>query len=251
MEVDLLKQGLESYGTCSRGKILQLQLGGNALLTFDPLVKLCCHDLYSLVLGCIGCTESDAALLHEYVSPGRVLKEVLMIDCPNVELILPIVFRASSLHSLELGDTPSTISTYTSNILSGNSNLKELRMGVNKFDDCEQLAAALHNNTSLTLLSVHLHHCKPVDCVTTFIKLLQSNHTLQELEVVFFYYIVCDEVDIDEEDIDAMVQLVEVAAKSTSLKKLTCDELVYEKLQSHVPKQYQYILHKKDITFEN
>ena len=60
-----------------------------------------------------------------------------------------------------------------------------------------------------------------------------------------------DEVDIDEGDIDAMVQLVEVAANSTSLKKLTCNELVYEQLQSHVPKQYQYILHKKDITFEN
>ena len=50
VEVDFLIQGLVSYGTCSRGKILQLQLDGNALLKFDPLVKLCCHDLHSLVL---------------------------------------------------------------------------------------------------------------------------------------------------------------------------------------------------------
>ena len=48
----------------------------------------------------------------------------------------------------------------------------------------------------------------------------------------------------DEGDIDAMVQLVEVAANSTSLKKLSCDKFVYEQLLSHVPKQYQYVLHK-------
>ena len=45
-------------------------------------------------------------------------------------------------------------------------------------------------------------------------------------------------------DIDAMVQLVEVAANSTSLKKLTCDKLVYEQLLPHVPKQFQYILYE-------
>ena len=40
-----------------------------------------------------------------------------------------------------------------------------------------------------------------------------------------------------------MVQLVEVAAKSTSLKKLSCNECVYERLLPHVPKVYEYILH--------
>ena len=38
-----------------------LELVRNALLTFDPIVKLCCHDLQSLVLWMIGFTESDAA----------------------------------------------------------------------------------------------------------------------------------------------------------------------------------------------
>ena len=238
-EVDLLIQGLGSYGTCSRGKILQLQLLSNALITFDPLVKLCCHNLHSLVLREIRCTESDATLLREYISPGRVLKEVNMIMCHNDELMLPIVFSASSLHSLELDtDIPSTINTCTLN-LTDNSNLKRLRMSVSKFDAFQRLAAALHNNTSLTLLSVVLFHCKPVDYVPIFIKLLQSNHTLQELEVLHT-------LELCQGDIDAMVQLVEVAANSTSLKKLTCDKNVYEQLLSHVPKQYQYILHEGD-----
>ena len=50
-----------------------------------------------------------------------------------------------------------------------------------------------------------------------------------------------------EGDIDAMVQLVEVAANSTSLKKLTCDKYVYEHVLSHVPKQYRYILHEGEL----
>ena len=49
-----------------------------------------------------------------------------------------------------------------------------------------------------------------------------------------------------EGDIDAMVQLVEIAANSTPLKKLTCDNLVYEQLLPHVSKQYQYILHERE-----
>ena len=145
--VDFLIQGLRSYGTFSRGKIHELRLFGNALLISDPLVKLCCHDLLSLALGWIRCTESDAALLRKYISPGRVLKEVKMISCHNVELMLPIVFSASSLHSLTLNtDIPSPINTYTLNLLSDNSNLKELRIDGNKFCFFQQLAAALQQH---------------------------------------------------------------------------------------------------------
>ena len=170
-----LIQGLGSYGTCRRGKIQELWLFGNALLTFDPLVKLCCHDLRSLVLWWFRSTESDAALLQEYISPGRVVKAIDMIVCHNVELMLPIVFSASSLFSLALNtDIGSTINTNTLNLLSTNSNLKKLRMSVNKFGVFQQLAAALHNNTSLTLLGVDLSHCKPVDYVPIFIKLLYT-----------------------------------------------------------------------------
>ena len=133
-EVDLLIQGFGSYGTCSRGKIQKLRLFDNALLTFDPLVKLCCHNLLSLTLSEVKFTESDAALLREYISPGSVLKEVGMFMCHNIELMLPIVFSASSLHSLELDVPASAINTYTLNLLSANLNLKELLMSVNKFD---------------------------------------------------------------------------------------------------------------------
>ena len=79
-------------------------------------------------------------------------------------------------------------------------------MYVGKFEVFEQLAAALHNNTSLTFFGVGLSH-KPVDFVPIFIKLLQSNHTLQELEVLHTF-------ELCQADIDAMVQLVEVAATS-------------------------------------
>ena len=248
-EVDLLIQGLGSYGTCSRGKIQELLLYDNALLTFDPLVKLCCHDLHSLELSMISCSESDAALLREYISPGRVLKYFKMFECSNVDIILPIVFSASSLHSVELHhyfiltsqlvniSSTCIINTYSLNLLSANSNLKELIILIYKFDVCEQLAAALHNNTSLTLLGVDLTLFEPVDFVPVFIKLLQSNHTLQELEIFYIF-------ELCQGDIDAMVQLVEVAANSTSLRKLTYNKLVYEQLLSLVPKQYQYILHE-------
>ena len=240
-EVDLLIQGLGSYGTCSRGKIQKLVLLINALLTIDPLVKLCCHNLHSLTFSVVTFTESDAALLCEYISPGRVLKDVEFISCRNVELILPIVFSASSLHSLELSlDISSTIDNYTLNLLSDNLNLKELTMDVYNFDVFQQLAAALHNNTSLTLLSFQLYN-EPVDFVPIFIKLLQFNHTLQELVVASGRYSFGG-----QKDIDAMVQLVEVAANSTSLKKLTCSKRVYEQIQSHVPKQYQYFLHEEN-----
>ena len=131
-EVDLLIQGLGSYGTCRRGKIQELRLFGNALLTFDPLVKLCCHDLHSLVLWWSRSTESDAALLQEYISPGRVVKAINMIVCHNVELMLLIVFSTSSLFSLALNtDIGSTINTNTLNLLSTKSNLKKLRMLIN------------------------------------------------------------------------------------------------------------------------
>ena len=167
-----------------------------------------------------------------------------MIICRNVELMLPIVFRASSLHSLILTDISSTLNTYTLNLLSDNSNLKELYVAFIKFDDCEQLAAALHNNTSLTLiLSVDFSDCKPVDFVPIIIKLLQSNHTLQELRVFRMSKVY--------RNVDPMVQLVEVAANSTSLKKLSCDMDDYEQLLSRVPKQYQHILHKKNRTFDD
>ena len=73
-------QGLGSYGTCSRGKILQLQLLNSALLTFDPLVKLCCHDLYGIKFWKSSFTESDAALLQTYISPGRRLKLIKIND---------------------------------------------------------------------------------------------------------------------------------------------------------------------------
>ena len=243
-EVDLLIQGLGSYGTCSRGKIQELRLHDNSLLTFDPLVKLCCHDLHSLVLQGTRCTEGDAALLREYISPGRVLKVVGIGVYDNVELMLPIVFSASSLHSLKLTVIPSTINTYTLNLLSANSNLKEFKMLVSKVDVFEHLTVALHNNTSLILLRVDFSHCKLVDYVPILIKLLQSNHTLQELEILNSVVIVSMNGLIPEEDIDAMVQLVEVAANSPSLKKLTCNKHFYEQSLSRVPKQYQHILRK-------
>ena len=156
-----------------------------------------------------------------------------MIVCRNVDTVLPIVFGASSLYSLEFSIK---INTHSLNLLSDNLNLKKLRLHVGKFDVFEQLAAALHNNTSLTLLGVDLTLFEPVDFVPVFIKLLQSNHTLQELEIFYIF-------ELCQGDIDAMVQLVEVAANSTSLKKLTCDKRVYKQFKSHVPKQYQYILH--------
>ena len=44
-----------------------------------------------------------------------------------------------------------------------------------------------------------------------------------------------------------MVELVEVAANSTSLKKLSCNKELIDELQSRIPEQYQSILHEKKV----
>ena len=166
--------------------------------------------------------------LQGYISPGRALKRLELISCENVELLLPIVSSASSLKSLAL----CSISFMIKISINLRLFLKWLIIQLYDTQILKQLVAALHSNTSLPVLKVRLF--KPVDIVPILIKLLQSNHTLQELGVSY--------LQLDEEDVKAMVQLVEVAANSTSLKKLSCNKLIFDQLQSRIPKKYKNIL---------
>ena len=75
--------------------------------------------------------------------------------------------------------------------------------------------------------------------VPILIEFLLSNCTLQELTLSCH-----DLIILPEEDFEAMVQLVEVAANSTSLKKLSCNSLLFSQVKSRISEQYRDILYE-------
>ena len=81
--------------------------------------------------------------------------------------------------------------------------------------------------------------------VPTLIEFLQSNCTLQEL-TLSGHLLITSSSCLPEEDIKAMVQLVEVATHSTSLKKLSCDSLLFSQVKACIPEQYRDILYELD-----
>ena len=126
-EVDFLMLGTGSDG--HKGKVQELQMRSSPLLTFDPLLKIFRRDLRCLGFHLIKFTDSDVTRLQEYISPGSGIRRVKINFFIN-ESVLGIVFRLSSLESLKLHRfINDTISTETMNLLSDNSNLKELKIG--------------------------------------------------------------------------------------------------------------------------
>ena len=69
--------------------------------------------------------------------------------------------------------------------------------------------------------------------VPTLIEILLSNRTLQELTIRCLSTTLRGH--LTEEDVKAMVQLVEVAANSTSLKKLSCNSLLVSQVKARIP----------------
>ena len=268
-EVDFLMLGTGSDG--HKGKVQELRISSSPLLTFDPLLKLFHRDLSCLEFHITQFTDSDVTRLQEYISPSSGIRRVkfsnnsFFID----ESLLATVFGPSSLESLEIGSYPLLTNTETLNIPNDNSNLKELTIDTSygRIHAFKRLIPALKKCMSLSYL--HLSFRPPGKCepglvseqpspssdafgdehplaslVPILIEFLLSNCTLQELTLT------CRDLCIlPEEDFEAMVQLVEVAANSTSLKKLTCDSPLFYQVESRIPKQYRDILYKLHIIY--
>ena len=77
--------------------------------------------------------------------------------------------------------------------------------------------------------------------VSPLIEFLLSNCTLQELTISS--HATTSYNNLPVQDVEAIVQLVEVAANSTSLKKLSFDSRLFSNVQPHIPEQYHVILH--------
>ena len=220
------------------------------------LFKLFHHDLCCLGFHTIEFTDSDVTRLQEYISPGSGITKVTITHSYN-ESVLGIVFSSSSLESLELHSASpinDTIGTETMYLLRDNSNLKELKIsfkdnGVLFF--IKRMVFALKRNTSVFHLLLDYSGLidKPLlsSVVPMLKELLQSNHTLKELTLANSM------LDALREDVEPLVQLVKIAANNKSLKKLSCSELLFQAVQSRIPKQYRYILyesdHKLDMNF--
>ena len=234
-----------------KGKVQGLEILSISLLTFYPLLELFHSDL--CYLGLSANKFSEVTKLQEYISPGSGIRRVKLSSLYN-ESVLGVVFSPSSLESLELHLDElminDTINTETVNLLSNNSNLKELKISCKSFVEVNlfiQIASSLQRNTSLSHLLLYYGYYFRADhslclVVPTLIKLLQYNHTLQELTLVAGYTY----SNLNEEDFEAMVQLVKIAANSTSLKKLSCDSKLFSQVKARITEQYRDFLYELD-----
>ena len=236
-----------------KGRVQELRIGSScSLLTVDPLLKLFHRNLYSLEFCTTRFTDSDATRLQEYISPGSGIKRVKFSSYN--ESVLGIVFSPSSLESLELFNFIDNSKTINCDLLSSNSNLKKLKIDCQEFHELmlfKQIASTLQKNTSLFHLLIQYGCERSFDqwslssIVLTVTELLQYNHTLQEITI---YFRDCDHYNVREKSVEALVQLVQVAASNTSLKKLTCNSPLFQAVQSHIPRQHRYILYELDYS---
>ena len=214
VEVDLLVQGLGSGS--SKGEVLKLKLDGSLQLEYvELLLELCKAELHCLELDRVIFSENDAAILCKFISPGSTLRKLhisYLVGGP----LLPVIFRPSSLHSLTIDETffdSDTVESHTLRLLSDNSNLKNIAIPDNSLI---LLAPALHDNTSLVHLQVILinNGKKIVNNLLILAQIVQSNHTIQQLEIRF------EVSDLSQEVIQAMVQVVDAVANSSSMNEI-------------------------------
>ena len=226
VEIDLLVQGLGSDGC--KGKLHELKLGDSLQLEHAvPLLKL-----IQAVLHCLKLTSEsqlDATILCKYISPGSALRklEIPYFLTPELQdklcsikvLQLSDVLRPSSLDSLSIRNVfpDFMVSATDVSLLRENSNLKNL---VIQDGYLIKLAPALHDNTSLVLLGVDFYHeVKTISNFLILAQIIQKNHSLQQLKIRHREY------DMSEETFQAMVQVVEAAANSTSIKEILCGNI--------------------------
>ena len=194
----------------------------------EPLLKLCHNKLQRLELFHVSCSKSDAAILSKYNTPALNIGAF----CKNADILLPVVFKPSSLESLTIhSDSDSgTIGSHTVSLLKDNSNIKHLTISDTYLIP---LAPALRDNTSLVLLEVKFFMNEEANLLTLK-AIIQSNRTLQQLEFIYQK----EKLGLSQDAIKAMVEIMDAAAYSPSIKEVTCSYLsLRTKKRQHVCKK--------------
>ena len=154
-QLDLFVQGLKSCNGSKKGKleILHIFASETELLTLDPVLLV--SSLKSIHFDNVIFSASSVAVLQQYISSNASLKRLYVSGSEHVELLLPIVFRPSSLEEFDLsyrGDKPFIDDPTIVNLLRNNSNLKELHL----YLALKLPTSTPCDNTSLKYLANHI-----------------------------------------------------------------------------------------------
>ena len=153
-EIAHLMDGLRSQQAI-RGSILEL-----SLLTgpFEKLRALTSAGIIRLKLCFVDFSEGDVAILEEYIKHKALQKIEIDISCRNIDLLLRVLFKPSSLKTVHLNGTPSvgsstdTISNTVQWLLCENRNIEELLIN-NTIIDRKMLTRVVQSNDTLRELT--------------------------------------------------------------------------------------------------
>ena len=103
--------------------------------------------------------KSDLPIFEEYISHGAV-KKIKIVDCKNIDLLIPILLGPSSLETVHLSGTRSigsdadAVADTVQGLLCRNENLTKLRIDDTIIFGLDRLTAVKHSNHSLKELSL-------------------------------------------------------------------------------------------------
>ena len=169
-ELDLFVEGLKSCNGSGKGMLKVLGIRKTELLTLDPGLL----SIESISFDQVTFSANGVTVLQQYISSNGNLKNMSVIHSRNVELLLPIVFKPSSLELIKLGPQPLIYNPTIINLLKNNSNLKELQVNF----AVQMPAATLCDNRSLKYLANHIRN---------FLDLGKWNLTIQEMRFELVY----------------------------------------------------------------
>ena len=160
-QLDLFVQGLKCCNGSKKGKLKILYIKDTELLIPDDPVLLSVF-IESISFQNVTFSASSVAIIQQYISSNGSLKRLSVYGSKHVELLLPVVFRSSSLEMIHLGpaNKPLYIDNHTIiNLFSNmnNSNLKKLELDLilqlptSTLCDNISLANIIHNFLNLVI----------------------------------------------------------------------------------------------------
>ena len=169
MQLGLFVQGLKSCNSSKKGKLKILHIRNTDLLTLDPVLLSALELIY---FHNVTFSASSVAVIQQHISSNGSLKRLTVSVSKHVELLLPIVFRPSSLAVIDI--EAYSVNHTIINFLMNNSNLEELDLTFY----LKWPAYTLCDNTSLKDLANHI-------CI--FVDLAKWNLTIQRINVILKY----------------------------------------------------------------
>ena len=220
-QFDLFVQGLKSCNGSEKGKPHELFIH-DKLVTLDPVLLSVSE---SIVFQNVTFSASSTSV-DQYISPNGSLKKLTVRHSYHVELLLPIVFRPSSLEVLviNLGAYASKplIDNHTIiNLLKTNLNLINLQLSL----VLKLPTSTLCDNTSLKYLANNIH---------IFLDLAKWNLTIQHIYIALasIHHQYSVEVTKTHHNITVKVHFDE-----------QCGFNATKQLLLHIPEQYHNYIH--------